>query len=148
MLDSSGEPLARALERGVHLVKPSQRELHELTGAPLATRAQQHAACRALIAAGRAEIVALSLGAEGALVASAEGAWYAPALAVQVASTVGAGDSFLAGLLCGLVHGEPLPAAFRHALAGSAAALLSPGTALCRPEDVARLLPQVEVQAL
>lgn len=149
VLDASGEPLARALAAGgVHMVKPSQRELREFTGLPLTNRAEQLAACQALITSGQAEVVALSLGADGALLAAAEGAWYAPALAVQVASTVGAGDSFLAGLLAARARGESLPQAFRHALATSAAALLSAGTALCQPADIVRLLPSVRLQAL
>lgn len=146
VLDSSGPALAAALEAGVYLVKPSLRELHDLTGSPLDDTAQRLAACRDLIARGRAGIVALSLGAQGALLVSREGAWQAPALPVQVASTIGAGDSFVGGLVHALQRGDALDAAFRQAMAASAAALLSPGTALCRPEDVARLAPQVQVR--
>lgn len=148
VVDSSGPSLAAALEAGVYLIKPSQRELHELTGLPLADAAQRLAACRAIIERGQAEVVALSLGAEGALLATREAAWQAPALAVRVASTIGAGDSFVGGLVFGLQRGEPLEAAFRQAMAASAAALLSPGTALCQPQDVARLAPQVRIDRL
>lgn len=148
VLDSSGASLACALEAGVHLVKPSLRELRELTGASLETQAQRRAACEALVRSGKAAIVALSLGPEGALLVAERGAWHAPALPVQVVSTIGAGDSFLAGLVFALASGRELPEALRTALAASAAALLSGGTALCQPQDVARLAPQVEIRPL
>lgn len=146
VLDTSGPPLAEALRAGVHLVKPSLRELGELTRAPLETQPQQLAACRALVGSGQAQVIALTLGAEGALVVSASEAWRAPALQVAVASTIGAGDSFVGGLVFALARGDALRDAVRHAMAASAAALLSGGTALCRPQDVARLAPQVDVR--
>lgn len=145
-MDSSGEALAEALRAGVYLVKPSLRELAELTGAPLPTRDEQLAACRRILAAGQAELVALSLGGGGALLVTPQQAWHADALAVDVVSTIGAGDSFLAGLVCGLSRGDPCDAALAQAIAASAAALLSGGTALCQTQDLQRLLPQVHVQ--
>lgn len=148
VIDSAGAPLAEALADGVWLAKPSLRELRGFTGLPLETRAQQREAAQALVAQGRAQAVALSLGGQGALYASAAGTWYAPALAVDVVSTVGAGDSFLAGLLWALDAGHSEPEAFRLAIAAGTAALLAPGTALCRPEDIARLAPQVRVEAM
>jgi 6-phosphofructokinase 2 len=147
-VDSSGPALAHALAAGVFLAKPSLRELAEFSGTPLDTREQQLAACRRIIEAGRAEVIALSLGAGGALLATAQHAWFAPALTVPVASTIGAGDSFLAGLVLGIASGEALARAFAHGIAASAAALLTSGTALCQPDDVRRLLPQVQVQVL
>jgi 6-phosphofructokinase 2 len=148
VLDTSGAPLAAALRAGVHLVKPSLRELQEVTGGALDSLDQRLAACRSLVRDGRAAIVALSLGAEGALLVAGTGAWHAPALQVQVLSTIGAGDSFVGGLVFALARGDDLPQALRQGMAASAAALLSGGTALCHPADVARLLPQVQVRAL
>lgn len=148
VLDTSGAPLALALQAGVHLVKPSLRELQELTGVALDTLAQRLAAARSLVEDRRAAIVALSLGAEGALLVAPGGAWHAPALPVQVMSTIGAGDSFVGGLVFALARGSDLADALRQAMACSAAALLSGGTALCQPADVVRLLPQVQVRSL
>lgn len=147
-LDTSGPALAAALEAGVYLVKPSLRELGDLTGAVLDTPAQRLAACRSIVQAGRAEVVALSLGAEGALLVTREGAWQAAALAVPVASTVGAGDSFLGALLAARCRGMGFDQALARGIAASAAALLTSGTALCQPADFERLLPQVRVQSL
>ncbi|MBE7366012.1 1-phosphofructokinase family hexose kinase [Ramlibacter pallidus] len=145
VLDTSGAALAGGLEARVHLFKPSLRELQELTGAALAGTRERIAACRAVIDRGQAKVVALSLGAGGALLVAAGEAWQAPALHVAVASTIGAGDSFLGALVLGMARGEPLERAFRSAMAASAAALLNAGTALCSPGDLDRLLPQVQV---
>lgn len=146
VLDASGPALAAALqEGGIFLIKPSLRELSELTGEVLGDDDSRIAACRRIVSAGRAEVVALSLGDQGALVVTADAALRAPALRVQVASTVGAGDSFVGGLLWALNAGEPLETALRYAMATSAAALLSAGTALAEPEDVQKLLPQVNI---
>lgn len=145
VVDASGAALAAALDEGVYLVKPSRRELAELTGRTLDSAAAQREACDALIRRGAAEIVALSLGGEGALLVTAQGAWRAAALDVPVASTIGAGDSFLAALLWALARGDAPPEALRHAIAAGAAALQTAGTALCDPAEVRRLATRVEV---
>lgn len=148
VLDSHGEALALALAEGVHLFKPSLRELQDLTGQRLADEAAQVQAARGFIHRGQARLVALSLGEAGALLVTAEQAWRARALGVPVASTIGAGDSFVGGLVWALSQGRAEPEAFRYAMAASAAALLSRGTALCDPADVMRLHAQVVVTAV
>lgn len=148
VLDSSGPALAAALQAGVWLVKPSLRELRELTGLPLESEPHWVDATRALILQGQAEIVALSLGEQGALLVTADAAWRAQALPVAVASTIGAGDSFLAGLVWALSQSVDLSEALRLAMAAGAAALLTAGTALCQPADIARLAPEVAMRAL
>lgn len=145
VLDSSGPALAAALMEGVYLIKPSLRELRELTGLPLQTDTQRLAAARTIISAGQAQIVALSLGEEGALLVTADQALRASAVPVQVASTIGAGDSFVGGLVWALSRQSDLAQAFRYAMGSAAAALLSAGTALCQPADVERLAGQVLV---
>jgi 6-phosphofructokinase 2 len=153
VLDSSGPALAAALQAGVYLVKPSLRELQGLSGHELPGRAEQLAACRQLIATGQAQLVALSLGADGAMLVSADQAWHAPGLRVPVASAIGAGDSLVGGMVWALDQqlGDEaldLVAALRTGLAASAAALRSPGTALADPADVARLSAAVLIQPL
>lgn len=145
VLDSSGPPLAAALAAGVHLCKPSLRELEEYCGQELRTVDAQKAACRAIVARGGARMVALSLGAQGALLVTAQAAWVSEALKVPARSTVGAGDSFVAGMVRALALGEPPEQAFALAMAASAAAVMSAGTALCSKEDVHRLLAQVRI---
>ncbi len=147
VLDASGPPLQAALAEGVWGVKPSLRELRQLTGQPLDTLPDQLQAARGLVASGRAQVIGLSLGPRGALMVSASEAASAPALDVPVASTVGAGDSFLAGWLAAWEAGHGLQDALKTAVAAASAALLSPGTALCDPGQVANLRGRVVVQA-
>lgn len=145
VLDSSGPALAAALAEGVHLIKPSLRELRELTGLPLDTDAQRLAVARSIISAGQAQIVALSLGEDGALLVTADQALRASAVPVQVESTIGAGDSFVGGLVWALSRQTDLAQAFRYAMGAATAALLTAGTALCQAADVERLARQVIV---
>ena len=145
LLDTSGPPLAAALAEGVYLFKPNLKEFRELTGLPLETPAQWQAAARQLVRDGRAEVVALTLGHLGALLVTREAMWSAPPLDIAVASAVGAGDSFVGGLVWGLQQGQPLEQAFGWGIAAGSATLLSTGTALCKPEDVRRLQAQVSV---
>ncbi len=148
VLDASGPALAEALKVGVFLCKPSLRELRDLTGQALPDEDAQMQAARHLIQSGQAEIVAVSLGAEGAMVVSATESWRARGLSVEVQTTIGAGDSFVAGMVWALSRGDPLLKTFQFGMAAGAAALLAPGTALAQAPDVHRLLPQVVVQAL
>jgi 6-phosphofructokinase 2 len=139
VLDTSGLPLASALEAGVYLVKPSLGELTELAGGPLETEAAQIAAARRIVAERHAQIVALTLGERGALVVSSDETIRVGALPVPVSSVIGAGDSFLAGLLVALRRGEALREAVRLAQAAASATLLTTGTALCDAAEVRRL---------
>ena len=148
VLDSSGAPLAAALATGVFLIKPSLRELSELTGADPDDETQWRAAAETLVRDGRAELVALSLGARGAMLFSAQGAWRADALKVDVKSTTGAGDSFLAAMVWALARNTAPPEAFRYGVAAGSAALLHTGTTLCRPDDVRRMMEQVHIEPI
>ena len=148
VLDTSGPPLAAALEEGVYLVKPNLRELRGLTGEALETEGDWAAAARRLVDSGKTEVVALSLGHRGALLAAQDETLCAPALEVKIASTVGAGDSFLAAMVWRLAAGGTLEEAFRYGIAGGTAALLSPGTSLAGKEDTERLASLVELHPL
>ena len=92
-----------------------------------------------MIEQGRSEIVVLSLGAEGALLVTAQECERFAAVPVEGRSTVGAGDSMLAGIVLCLSREMPLREAVRFGLAAGAAALLGSGTELCRRADVERL---------
>jgi 6-phosphofructokinase 2 len=148
IVDTSGPALERALDGGVFLIKPNLRELRQLTGRSLDDQASCIEAARQLVDAGGTEIVALSLGHNGALFVTAEGAWHAPALEVKLVSAVGAGDSFVGALTWSLAAGHGLEEAFCHALAAGSAALLTSGTELSRAEDVLRLYNDVVLERL
>jgi len=138
VLDTSGAALKQA-SRGIYLLKPSLRELQDLVGREIGGPSEQEKAARQVIEQGRSEIVVLSLGAEGALLVTAQECERFAAVPVEARSTVGAGDSMLAGVALGLSRGLPLREAVRFGLAAGAAALLGSGTELCRRTDVERL---------
>lgn len=137
-LDSSGEALTEAVG-GVFLIKASLRELEQLRGAPVAGAAAQEHAARAIIDQGSCEVLVVSLGADGALLATQSVCQRFAAAPVAALSSIGAGDSMLAGILVALVRGWALADAVRFGVAAGAAALLRPGTELCRREDTERL---------
>lgn len=148
VVDTSGDALAGALGEGVHLVKPNLRELSELTGRALEGEADCLAAAAELVDSGAAEIVAVSLGHRGAMLVGRDCRLYAPAVEVELVSAVGAGDSFLGGMVWQLHAGADLRRAFAYGVAAGTAALLTPGTELCRPEDVERLYQQIRIREL
>jgi len=148
VVDSSGAALKAALAEGVTIIKPNLVELSDLVGSSLGNDSACVSACRKLIADGRVEIVALTLGEQGALLVAADHAFRSQPLSIEMVSTVGAGDSFLGGLVAALSAGENLQHAFRVAVAAGSAAVLSPGTELCNEEDVRRLLPQIKISEL
>jgi 6-phosphofructokinase 2 len=143
VVDTSGPPLKAALLDGVYLIKPNLREFRELTGARSSDDQALIEAGRSLIAQGFLKLIALTLGSEGALLISEHRALRANGLPIRPASVVGAGDSFLAAMVFCLAKQDSLEIALKYGVAAGSAALLNPGTELCRSEDVQRLVEQV-----
>lgn len=148
VLDVSGPALGAALEEGLYLIKPSLRELRDLTGQSLENLTEWQRGAQDMVARGRAEVVVLSMGGDGALMAWAKGVTFIPALPVAVHTTVGAGDSLVGGMVQALAAGAGPREAFAQGVAAASAALMSRGTGLCRPEDVARLRRELVLQDL
>jgi 6-phosphofructokinase 2 len=148
VLDTSGAALKAAVAEGVALIKPNLVEMSDFVGAPLETDNDRVAAARKLIAARHVEAVALTLGEDGALLVTADGAWRSEPMPIEVVSTVGAGDSFLGGMVAAIAAGKPLDEAFRMGVAAGAAAVMTPGTELCHEADVKRLLKDVRIREL
>ncbi|MBI1330876.1 MAG: hexose kinase [Alphaproteobacteria bacterium] len=148
VLDTSGTPLKLALEEGVWLVKPNRTEISELVGTRLRGVNSWCKAARDIVTSGKAQIVALSIAAEGALLVTRTGCWHAHAPAIKPVSTVGAGDSFLGALICSLASEREPADALRHAVAAGSAALLAPGTELAHTEGIAQMLEQTSVEPL
>jgi len=140
VLDTSGPALTAALEGGgVYLAKPSLGEFQSLTGRSLASLAETRDAAAAFRTAHDVEILAVTLGHGGAVLATAEGTRALQPPPVTVHSATGAGDSFLGGMVCALAEGRAVEDAFAVGLAAGTAAVLTPGTELCRRDDVWRL---------
>lgn len=142
-LDVSGEALRQAVAEGVYLLKPSLREFEELTGAPGCSESRLEELGRRLVHSRACEVLVLSLGAGGVLWMSANDGGRLMAPAVPVKSSVGAGDSMVAGIVWSLASGRSLADAVRFGVAAGAASVMNPGTELCRREDVERLYTEV-----
>lgn len=140
ILDTSGCALSEAIRKGVFLIKPSLRELRDLSQDPLEHEPAQDEAAMSLLRAGYCEVVVVSLGASGMLFASKDGCERFRSPAVPVRSKVGAGDSTVAGIVLAMARGATLRDAIRFGVAAGAAAVMNSGTELCRREDAERLL--------
>ena len=151
VLDISGAPLAEAVARpvpGLEVLRMDSEEAEGLTGHPLVSRSDTADFAQGLVRAGVARKVVVARGADGNVLATAERRIFAAAPKVQMRSAVGAGDSFVAGLVLALARGRPDEEALALAGAAAAAAVTTDATQLCRPEDVMRLLPETVVSAL
>lgn len=148
IVDTSGPFLKAALQHGVYLIKPNLHEFQDLAGITASDDAALIAAGRRLIDRGEVEVIALSLGPDGALLITRDLAMRADGLPIEPVSVSGAGDSFLGAMVWSLANNSSLETALRYAVAGGSAALLSPGTDLCRPEHMHRLVAEVMVRPI
>ena len=143
LLDTSGAPLAAAAaatDRPVSVLRMDQEEAEGLAGRPLPALADLAAMGRQLTQGGAADTAVIAAGAEGSVLVGPDGtAWHAAPPKVPVLSKVGAGDSFVGALVLSLSRGEAPERALAHGVAAAAAAVQTPGTRLCDPDETRRL---------
>jgi 6-phosphofructokinase 2 len=148
LIDTSGTALDAALHSGAGLVKASARELTDLVGRSLRTEDDIIEAAIEIIEQSDVDALLVSIGSGGAVLAR-KGIpivrFRAPT--VRVVSTIGAGDSLVAGIATGLARGSKLIEAIRLGIATGTAAVLTEGTELCDPFAVEELLPLVIVSS-
>jgi len=144
VVDTSGEPLVRAADEGVHLLKPNLRELGQLVDARLSGETAVRKAARRLVEEGRSEIVVVSVGSGGALYVTERRHGRVHAPLVPIESKVGAGDSMVGGLVLALARGRRLEEAVRFGVAAGSATVMTPGTRLCEREDVEGLVREMK----
>jgi 6-phosphofructokinase 2 len=148
VLDTSGAALEQALAHpvpGLAVLRMDSEEAEALAGLALDSRTATADFAQGLVRAGVAPQVIVARGADGSVLAEAGRRLFCPAAKVKVVSKVGAGDSFVAGFVLALARGEATETALALAVAAASAAVMTEATELCRPEDVARLLPQCPV---
>jgi 6-phosphofructokinase 2 len=139
IVDVSGKALKAALEEGVYLVKPNVREFRELVDEDIKEESQIKAAAQKMVKSGGCEVLVISLGAAGALAVSKDFTEHILSPTVPIVSKVGAGDSMVAGIALSLARGNPLRESVLFGVAAGSAAVMTPGTELCRREDAERL---------
>lgn len=143
VLDTSGNGL-RHITSGVYLLKASVRELRECAGRDLHTESEQLDAAREIIDCRRAQAVVVSLGAKGALLATAQECLRFPAIPMRALSGVGAGDAMVAAITVGLSRDWSLHESVRYGIAAGAAMLMTPGTQPGTRADTERLFEVAE----
>jgi 6-phosphofructokinase 2 len=144
IVDAPSENLKPVLQKGVYLIKPNIREFRELFDEQIKEESQIKEKAREIIKTGQSEIVVVSLGAAGVIAAFDETVEHIVPPTVLVISKVGAGDSMVAGIVLSLAKGMPAYDAIRFGVAAGTAAVMTPGTELCRREDAERLYKEMD----
>lgn len=153
IVDTSGAALARLVntpdpQAQPFLLRLDQAEAEALAGRPLVQVSETAALAQALLATGVATHVCLARGADGSVLANARGTHHCAPPTVPVVSKVGAGDSLTGALALAFARGDTPADALRLGTAAAAAAVMTPGTQLCRAEDVARLRAECTLAVL
>lgn len=143
IVDTSGEALQKVLETGVYLVKPNVGELAKLIGVERLERKDVELAAKKLIEKGSAEIIVVSLGAEGAILVTKDQTEFVKAPNVEKKSTVGAGDSMVGAMVWALSQNKPLKEVIKWGVSCGSAATMNEGTQLFKLEDAKRLFQEM-----
>jgi 6-phosphofructokinase 2 len=138
IVDTNGAPLKSALDVGVFMIKPNLRELGVLFGRD-ATIENAGTLAKEIVDKGQSKIVIVSLGSAGAMLVTNDICIQFSAPHVKTLSTVGAGDSMVAGIVLKLHDGWHIQEACRYGVACGSAATMNPGTGLCHLKDVEQL---------
>lgn len=147
VLDCSGESFLRGLEAKPYMVKPNDYELSLYAGKTLTTKEECLRVALDIVDSGVA-VVCVSLGGNGAIITNGAESYYAPPVRVRVQSTVGAGDSMVAGICKGIVQGEYLRDSFAFGVAAATACVLTEGTEPLKPAEYTNMLARVEIEEL
>lgn len=147
ILDADGERLRYGLEAQPYMIKPNRYELEMITGQELKSLQDIRRAAQKFIDMG-VSVVAVSLGAEGAMITDGSEAFYAPRMNIEVKSTVGAGDSMVAGLACGFIGDNSLEDCFRMGVASATARCVTEGFKVIDKTVYKALLDMVRLERI
>lgn len=139
IVDTSGEALEAAVNEGVYMVKPNIGELAKLSRITWLETDKVEEAARALINKGKVELIAVSMGKDGAILISKDETYRVPTPDLEKRSTVGAGDSMVAGIVHMLAQRKPLKDVICFGVACGTAATLNEGTQLFDTDDVEKI---------
>ncbi len=145
VLDADGERLKLGVQAKPFLIKPNRRELEMIAGKTLPTLKDIRDAALHYIDQG-ISVVAVSLGDKGALITDGHESLYAPRMEIAAKTTVGAGDSMLAGLVGGFLGEHPLEECFRMGVACASAKCLTEGAKIFERADYRAMYEKVRVE--
>ncbi|HYO22967.1 MAG TPA: 1-phosphofructokinase family hexose kinase [Flavisolibacter sp.] len=138
VVDTSGTPLKATLQQGVFLAKPNLTELCALTGKEYLDVSEIDDAAKEVISQGSCDVLVVSMGPTGAMLVTKDHVKEFRAPAAKKQTTVGAGDSMVAGIVWMLEQGKELPEAVQFGIACGTAATINKGTQLFAKADAFR----------
>lgn len=148
VLDADGIFLLEGLKSSPYLIKPNIHELENALSRKLNTHEEIKQAARELISKYKIQYILVSMGGDGSILVSQDEALFAKALKVEVKSSVGAGDSMLAGFIYGISkQNYTINKALAYATACGALAVSQEGTQTFAKEDVEKLVEKVEISS-
>lgn len=139
ILDTSGDALWHGARSGVFLLKPNLAELSTLCGVKSISALELEPLSKKLIRDKVCEVLVVSMGPKGALMVTENDTEHISAPIVRPDSTIGAGDSMVAGMVLSLSQEKSFSEMVRYGVACGTAATMTPGSELCRKEDVDKL---------
>jgi 6-phosphofructokinase 2 len=139
IIDTSGEPLRQAINEGVYMIKPNLGELSMLHGVAELQDGDITDCARGIIERGGAEVIVVSMGPSGAMLITKDEVFHTKSPTVRKKSTVGAGDTMVAGMVLAMSKKWNWQEVLRYGVAAGTATTMNSGTELCKKEDVEKL---------
>ena len=139
ILDTSGEALLKGAQAGVYLLKPNLGELAALCGVKTISFSEVESLVKKFLKNNPSEVLVVSMGAQGAILFTKESVEHISAPIVYLKSTIGAGDSMVAGMIFALAQGKSLSEMARYGVACGTAATMTEGSQLCKKKDVDKM---------
>lgn len=147
ILDADGPRLEEGIKARPFMIKPNRMELEAMAGRPLTDVRTIRDTALAYIEMG-IRVVAVSLGDDGAFITNGTESYYAPRMDIAPLSTVGAGDSMVAGLAAGFIGEKPLDECFRMGVACASAKCLTDGALVFEKSVYRSLLEKVVLESI
>lgn len=147
VLDSDGEPMRRGMQAVPFMIKPNRAEARRLVDVQIESLDDAVRALGLLVETG-IELVVISMGARGAVAGFQGSVWHAVPPEVKVVSTIGSGDSMVAGIAHVLSRGGSVEEALSWGTAAGAATAMTDGTEICKRPQVLELLDKARVEQL
>lgn len=148
IVDTAGEPLKSILKTGAFLIKPNQNEFSGLFGKKQLSSKQIVEKAKTMVKAKKVDNIVVSLGGEGAVLVNKNGALHFIPPQVEVKSTVGAGDSMIAGIVYQLNNGHTIEEAVKFGIACGTATTNNSGMQLCTLLGAKKILKAVRSKSV
>lgn len=145
IVDTREDSLKDVLKEGVFLVKPNNHELEEFFGEKYSTDEEIIEAGKKLMKLGSKNVL-ISLGKDGSILINKNGVYRGNVPKGKLISSVGAGDSMVAGVLYGVVKGEKIENAYKYGIASGSSTAFS--ERLTTFENMKKLLNEIEIKII